>query len=214
MDDIVRQAMAKWPNVPACYGWLALDARGVWRMRDAHAQAIGSPGDPIRHPALISFIARNYLRDAAGRWYFQNGPQQVFVDLELAPFVARLQPDNAVLLHTGQPMDLPAHAWMTEDGQLLLESALGVAAVDDRDLATCIDRLELHGVANADADPDTALLNWLSAETGTPAHDGAATAPASVTLALAGRVLPVHRLRRADLPARFGFVPRPRTAEG
>ncbi|MFZ9138137.1 MAG: DUF2946 family protein, partial [Hylemonella sp.] len=24
MDDIVRQAMAKWPNVPACYGWLGL----------------------------------------------------------------------------------------------------------------------------------------------------------------------------------------------
>ena len=28
MDDIVKQAMAKWPNVPHCYGWLALDARG------------------------------------------------------------------------------------------------------------------------------------------------------------------------------------------
>ena len=27
MDDIVRQAMAKWPNVPDCFGWLALDAR-------------------------------------------------------------------------------------------------------------------------------------------------------------------------------------------
>ena len=28
MDDIVRQALAKWPNVPHCYGWLGLDARG------------------------------------------------------------------------------------------------------------------------------------------------------------------------------------------
>ncbi|MFM7971511.1 MAG: DUF2946 family protein, partial [Betaproteobacteria bacterium] len=25
MDDIVKAALKKWPNVPACYGWLALD---------------------------------------------------------------------------------------------------------------------------------------------------------------------------------------------
>ena len=30
MDDIVLQAMVKWPKVPACYGWLGLDARGRW----------------------------------------------------------------------------------------------------------------------------------------------------------------------------------------
>ena len=28
MDDLVRAAMAKWPHVPDCRGWLALDARG------------------------------------------------------------------------------------------------------------------------------------------------------------------------------------------
>ena len=41
MDDIVKQAMAKWPNVPACSGWLGLDARGQWYLRDAAAQALG-----------------------------------------------------------------------------------------------------------------------------------------------------------------------------
>jgi hypothetical protein len=41
MDDIVRQAIAKWPNVPDCYGWLGLDARGNWYMRDDRAQAAG-----------------------------------------------------------------------------------------------------------------------------------------------------------------------------
>ena len=35
MDEIVKKAMAKWPNVPACSGWLGLDARGQWYMRDA-----------------------------------------------------------------------------------------------------------------------------------------------------------------------------------
>ena len=33
MDDIVKAAMAKWLNVPDCYGWLGLDARGRWWMR-------------------------------------------------------------------------------------------------------------------------------------------------------------------------------------
>ena len=39
MDDIVKQAMAKWPNVPACAGWLGLGARGDWYLRDEAAQA-------------------------------------------------------------------------------------------------------------------------------------------------------------------------------
>ena len=60
MDDIVKQALAKWPNVPSCTGWLMLDRRGNWRMRDEAAQASGSPGVPIRHEALLGFINRNY----------------------------------------------------------------------------------------------------------------------------------------------------------
>jgi hypothetical protein len=28
MDDIVKAALLKWPNVPHCTGWLALDGRG------------------------------------------------------------------------------------------------------------------------------------------------------------------------------------------
>ena len=41
MDDIVKAALKKWPNVPDCYGWLALDARGDWYMRDDRIQAAG-----------------------------------------------------------------------------------------------------------------------------------------------------------------------------
>ena len=85
MDDIVRQALAKWPNVPDCYGWLLLDRRGNWRMRDEAVQHAGGLGTPIRHAALNAFIARNYDVDANGQWYFQNGPQRVFVELEPKP---------------------------------------------------------------------------------------------------------------------------------
>ena len=95
MDDIVKQAMAKWPNVPACSGWLGLDARGQWWLRDDQAQACGAfnsgqpgaKGNALRHEKLADFIARNYLAEVDGRWYFQNGPQRVYVELESAPWI-------------------------------------------------------------------------------------------------------------------------------
>jgi Protein of unknown function (DUF2946) len=88
MDDIVKQALAKWPNVPHCYGWLGLDARGNWYMRDDPAQAAGpfaggsraSKGSLLKHEKLIDFIQRNYACDAQGQWFFQNGPQRVYVE--------------------------------------------------------------------------------------------------------------------------------------
>src|SRR5687768_14148129 len=95
MDEIVKAALAKWPNVPHCYGWLALDARGDWYMRDERIQAAGPfpqvKGSRIDHEKLREFIHRNYDHDEAGSWYFQNGPQRVYVELEVAPWVWRLR---------------------------------------------------------------------------------------------------------------------------
>jgi hypothetical protein len=94
MDEIVRAALLKWPNVPHCFGWLALDARGEWYMRDDQVQAAGPfprvKGSRIVHEKLRDFIERNYTSDEAGSWFFQNGPQRVYVTLEAAPFVWRL----------------------------------------------------------------------------------------------------------------------------
>ena len=112
MDEIVKAALKKWPNVPACYGWLALDARGDWYMRDDRVQAAGPfpriKGSRIEHDKLIEFIERNYERDADGAWFFQNGPQRVFVALDYAPFVYRVAgaeggPDE-IEAHTGRAM--------------------------------------------------------------------------------------------------------------
>lgn len=41
MDDIVRQAMAKWPNVPNCFGWLALDRRATLLLASTSVRPIG-----------------------------------------------------------------------------------------------------------------------------------------------------------------------------
>ena len=40
MDEIVRAAMEKWPNVPDLYGWLALDGRGRFLLQGAR---VGNP---------------------------------------------------------------------------------------------------------------------------------------------------------------------------
>ena len=107
MDDIVRQAIAKWPNVPHCFGWLGLDARGNWYMRDDRVQAAGpfpqSKGSLLKHDKLIDFIQRNYECDEHGQWFFQNGPQRVYVELEATPWVWRLGAENSVAAHTGRP---------------------------------------------------------------------------------------------------------------
>jgi len=83
MDEIVKAALKKWPNVPACVGWLGLDARGDWYMRDDRVQAAGPfpqvKGSRLLHDKLVAFIGRNYERDDGGCWFFQNGPQRVYV---------------------------------------------------------------------------------------------------------------------------------------
>ena len=128
MDEQVLRGMAKWPNVPAVYGWLTLDRRGQWLIK----------GERIGNPGISEFIGRNYERDDDGNWYFQNGPQRVFVDLEYTPFVLR------AMSAAGAPLELAAHtgarprelrsAWLDEHGSVLLETELGAGVLDDRDL--------------------------------------------------------------------------------
>ena len=145
LDDIVKQAMAKWPDVPHCYGWLGLDARGNWYMRDDATQAAGpfaqSKGSLLQHDKLIDFIGRNYASDEQGRWYFQNGPQRVFVELESTPYIARITPDQRVWTHHGLSLD-PQQAWVDEAGLLYLATSQHVARVHTQDMWAALDWLE------------------------------------------------------------------------
>jgi hypothetical protein len=190
MDDIVRQAMVKWPNVPHCYGWLALDARGSWRMRDERAQALGLAGDTIRNALLLGFINRNYLHDERGRWYFQNGPQRVYVNLDIAPFVARTDPAQGFVLHTGDALPTIDGAWLTDTGRLVLRGGGRVAALDDRDMAQCLGLLRIDGTMVE----DESLMDWM-------AGPGVGT----LTLDHAGSRIPVQSVEEKLLGTRFGF---------
>jgi len=154
MDDIVKAAMAKWPNVPHCHGWLGLDARGHWYMRDDRTQALGPfapppgqqgtsvKGSRLTHAKLIDFIHRNYACDERGCWYFQNGPQRVYVELELTPWVWRVQHDGTLLAHTGQPSGAIKACWLDEQGRLYLQTALGLGIVHSNDMAQAADAVE------------------------------------------------------------------------
>ena len=145
MDDIVRQALTKWPNVPDCYGWLGLDARGQWYMRDDRVQAAGAfaqhKGSVLRHDKLISFIQRNYDVDAQGCWYFQNGPQRVYVELEDTPWVCRVSDRGEVSAHTGQTLDVLG-VWTDESGRVYLQTPVGVGLVHSQDVIHAAEQIE------------------------------------------------------------------------
>ena len=61
-------------------------------MRDEFAQANQLAGSVIQHVALNEFISRNYACDSLGRYFFQNGPQRVFITLDATPFIVRIIP--------------------------------------------------------------------------------------------------------------------------
>ena len=140
MDEIVLAALKKWPDVPACYGWLGLDARGDWYLRDDRVQAAGPfpavKGSRIDHAKLRDFIQRNYLADESGCWFFQNGPQRVYVELEAAPWVWRLSPAGAtaqVQAHTGTSARVESSC-LDEGGRLFLATDLGLGIVHSQDM--------------------------------------------------------------------------------
>lgn len=149
MDDIVMQAMQKWPHVPHCYGWLGLDARGDWYMRDERAQAQGAfasgqpgaKGSRLQHAKLIEFIQRNYAADAQGRWYFQNGPQRVYVELEATPWIWRIGDNFAISAHDGRSAQWQ-QCWTDARGWLYCETDLGFGLVHTQDVAVAADAIE------------------------------------------------------------------------
>ena len=148
MDDIVKAALKKWPSVPDCRGWLALDARGDWYMRDDRTQATGAfplvKGSRILHDKLREFIGRNYEVDGDGCWYFQNGPQRVYVELEAAPWVWRVELAAGgfqIESHTGRKASYRS-AWLDETGRLYLHTDLGFGLVHTLDMGVAAQAVE------------------------------------------------------------------------
>ncbi len=149
MDEIVLQAMTKWPSVPDCYGWLGFDGRGDWYMRDEATQALGAfgsgmpnvKGSRLHHAKLIAFIDRNYAVDARGCWYFQNGPQRVYVELELAPRVWRVNSECEVVSSSGLAVTV-LDACIDRHDHLYLNTSMGIGLVHTADMLNAAENIE------------------------------------------------------------------------
>jgi hypothetical protein len=196
MDDLVLRGMAKWPDVPAVYGWLALDRRGHWLIK----------GDRITNPTVTAFMGRNYDHDAEGRWFFQNGPQRVFVTLDYTPFVYRVAAGAGSLRlepHTGAAASALTGAWIDEAGTLLLESGSGIGLLHDHDLPRI---LPYFIDANGNRLPEEALESLMALV------EQQREAP--LWLNAGDTSVKVACIRSAEVPTRFGFVPSPKQPDG
>lgn len=150
MDDSVVRALAKWPDVPSVFGWLRLDRRGQWRLKN----------EIVRHAGLAAFLGRNYAHDAQGRWFVQNGPQRVFVALDYTPWVLRIGANSELETHTGLPVISVKTAMLDEHGSLLLESEHGIGVVTDRDLTKILEAVhDSAGGRASEADLLDAMVN-------------------------------------------------------
>lgn len=192
MDEQVLRGMARWPDVPAVFGWLSLDRRGNWLLQ----------GDPIANPTVAAYIGRNYDRDGEGRWFFQNGPQRVYVELDYTPHVYRATraSDGALEIasHAGARARLLSGAFIDETGALLVETDLGPGLVHDRDLETILPCLvDEDGRALDENALESAMAEL---QNGRQAHAWMRYAASNVKL---------EPLRSEAVAARFGYVRHP-----
>jgi hypothetical protein len=177
-------AIAKWPNVPACYEWLSLDRRGDWRLQ----------GERVMHRGLIEFMNRQYTSDAAGNWFVQNGPQRVFVDLAYTPWIFRRE-GEALITHTGQAAGRVHAVYLDSEGSILLETVTGFGLLDDRDLSAFLN--ECRDPRSGRVADDAILLDLMAGSMAAPPR---------------WRGLSLQPVMPATVAGRFGFVPHPRPA--
>jgi len=193
MDEWVQRALSRWPNVPALFGWLGLDRRGRWLIQ----------GETISHPRIIQTINRNYAGDEHGRWFFQNGPQRGYVDLESTPLILRVGEDQASLVtHTGLAVEQVSACYLDEQGAVVLMTEHGAGEIAGADLAWALERL------SRDDHPidDDSLAAALDLQSG---------ANTGITLSIGEQRVPMRRLDFTALPATLSFdrQPSPREQE-
>lgn len=193
MDEWVLNALKRWPNVPALFGWLGLDRRGRWLVQ----------GETISHPRIVDVINRNYAVDEHGRWYFQNGPQRGYMQLESTPMILCISEDSEHLItHTGLPVERLLAAYIDEEGSLVLVTEHGPGELRGTDLQWALDRLSIGGKPTDD--------DSLAAALGLPSESNT-----GITLTTDASRLSLQRLDFAQAPSvlRFNRVPAPREGE-
>lgn len=191
MDEWVVNALKRWPNVPALFGWLSVDRRGRWLVQ----------GETISHPRIVEVINRNYAADEHGRWYFQNGPQRGYMQLESTPLVLFVADNEHLVTHTGLPVEQLRAAYLDEEGSLVLATEHGPGELRGTDLQWALDRLSIAG-KQIDEDALAAALEQPT------------QSQTNITLTAGPSQLSLQRLDFAQAPSRLGFVRVPAPHEG
>ena len=130
----ITKANIKWPNVPDVYNWLSLDHRGNWLIKR----------EKIHHQGLIDFISTHYTEDSLGRWFFQNGPQRVFVTLGYTPYVLSIQSDGTTThfkTQTNKVIVSFDQLWIDNDGRMLASWGRHIGLISDQDLPILAEQL-------------------------------------------------------------------------
>jgi len=208
MDQQVIDAQIRWPNVPAAYGWLSLDPRGNWRLHESGTSSNGEPGATITNQQITGFINRNYTHDDRGQWFFQNGPQRVFVRLDTAALILHYVASNASFIaHTGKGSGSITGWFLDDQGRVFAQTPLGPGMIVDRDLIAVLDAMSLHDDGSTTPIPDRAepLLDRLSDLQ--PGEKVLVDHPGS------DGPRPLQRLADADVPTAMGFIRSPVEAE-
>jgi hypothetical protein len=178
MDDIVEAALRKWPNVPHCHGWLALDARGDWYMRDDRIQAAGpfprsraaasgttscaSSSTATTPPTPKAPGSSRTARSAST----SNSRPRPGCGASSAPTAAR-----GCTLHTGRQAR-PRSAWLDDRGRLFLDTDIGFGIVHSLDMGDAADAVE-SGPVDARSPWPSSRCRRASASSAAPRPQGA-----------------------------------------
>lgn len=206
MDEQVIAAMARWPDVPDVFGWLSLNTQGHWRLHtegdalaDLEPDNVPRQGTSISSSKINQFINRNYAQDSTGQWYFQNGPQRVYVRLDVAPFIfhtvdADFNP-SSFFTHNGQRTQNVTRWCLDDAGHLYADTDIGAGLVAGRDLEQVLDKLI--------TEDDESLVD---------VFERVSSVPGSVQEVRwkDGTVASCHVCRFDQVPALLGFVRWPR----
>lgn len=203
MDKSVLDALARWPNVPAVYGWLSLSARGRWRLHPDGQATSGGMGEGIQNTQILTFIGRNYTYDDQGQWFFQNGPQRVFVRVDAAPLIVSVDDAAGIMsAHTGQTIGSVTAWYIDSEGGLFLESDIGPGQIIDRDLMRLADHLFTQ--------TGESLLQWWA----TSPESNATLKDPSANFSACCHAAPLHRLNTTDSIAhKLAFVANPNSPD-
>jgi hypothetical protein len=174
-------------------------------MRDEFAQQNNLAGTVIVHQALNEFIYRNYACDVEGRYFFQNGPQRVFITLDATPWIVRIIPGDqqAELLTQCQSPIEPSAALSDENGNIYIIGKISQVVYENlnQSTQTTFNTQDIESVALLH-DHDLEIFSELATLKEEACSFGG-------SWNWHGKQLPLDPIHSSELASRFHYIAKP-----